>query len=134
MPNYYEILGCRKDATHEELKKAYQENVRIFHPDKNNSSESDQNFLCLDKAWKTLRDPEKRKEYDETLSKNEMEDMPLYCEILLSEMTFKPESSVYSYMCRCGGEYQLDVEDLKDYENVRICCDECTFHIVVKKN
>lgn len=133
MTNYYEILGCSKDATFEELKKSYQENAKKLHPDKNDSN-CDQNFLLLDKAWKTLRDPDKRKEYDETLSRNELEDMPLYCEVLLTEMDFKPELNIYSYMCRCGGEYQLNVRDLKDGENIRICCDECTFHILVRKS
>ena len=60
--NYYDILEINYDATEDEIKKAYRKKAKIFHPDKDLGNE--EIFRSIDKAYKNLIDPEKRKKYD----------------------------------------------------------------------
>ncbi|EEB13129.1 CSL-type zinc finger protein-containing protein, putative [Pediculus humanus corporis] len=136
MINYYEILGCDKNATRDEIKKCYYERVKKYHPDKTDENKSRrEEYLRLDEAWKVLRNPETRLEYDLSMSKNDLKNTPLYCKINLEEMSREEEEEEgvkgYSYTCRCGGNYFVDEEEIHSCEELAVPCDECTFHIVV---
>ncbi len=64
--NYYEVLGVSKDATKEEIRKAYKNLAKKHHPDLNkNSSASETRFKEISEAYEVLKDPEKRRKYDE---------------------------------------------------------------------
>jgi molecular chaperone DnaJ len=61
----YEILGVRRDATDEELKRAYRTKAREFHPDTSEEgSETSEQFKEVSLAYEVLRDPERRARYD----------------------------------------------------------------------
>jgi curved DNA-binding protein len=63
--DYYKILGVSKNATDEEIKKAYRKLARKLHPDINpNDKEAHAKFQQLNEANAVLSDPEKRKKYD----------------------------------------------------------------------
>jgi curved DNA-binding protein len=63
--NYYDILGVKKSATKDEIKKAYRKLAAKFHPDKNPDDPSaEQKFKEVGEAYEVLKDPEKRKLYD----------------------------------------------------------------------
>src|SRR5438477_6240315 len=64
--DYYKILGVNKNATQEDIKKAYRKLARKLHPDLNpNDKEAHRKFQELNEANEVLSDPEKRKKYDQ---------------------------------------------------------------------
>ena len=65
MPDHYQTLGVSRDATPEEIKKAYRRLARELHPDANNADpESEERFKTVTHAYEVLSDPKKRERYD----------------------------------------------------------------------
>lgn len=62
----YEILGVTRDATDEEIKKAFRRQARKLHPDVNKSPDAEEEFKELNEAYDVLSDPNKRAYYDRT--------------------------------------------------------------------
>ena len=64
--DYYKLLGVDKNATPDDIKKAYRKLARKLHPDLNpNDKEAHKKFQQLNEANEVLSDPEKRKKYDQ---------------------------------------------------------------------
>src|SRR6476660_7045922 len=64
--DYYKVLGLDKNASQEDIKKAYRKLARKHHPDLNpNDKEAHKKFQHLNEANEVLSDPEKRKKYDQ---------------------------------------------------------------------
>ena len=68
MIDYYELLGIKENAAKEEIKLAYRNMVKKYHPDVNKSPEAQQIIRSLNEAKDTLLDENKRKTYDEALN------------------------------------------------------------------
>ena len=63
--DYYKVLGIDKNASEEDIKKAYRKLARKLHPDLNpNDKDAHQKFQQINEANEVLSDPEKRKKYD----------------------------------------------------------------------
>jgi curved DNA-binding protein len=63
--DYYNILGVGKNASDEEIKKAYRKLAMKYHPDRNpNKKEAEERFKEINEAYAVLSDKEKRKQYD----------------------------------------------------------------------
>lgn len=62
--NYYDILGVERDASPDDLKKAYRKLAREFHPDVNPSPEAQDRFKDINAAFEVLSDPQKRQIVD----------------------------------------------------------------------
>ncbi|HHB80110.1 MAG TPA: J domain-containing protein [Saprospiraceae bacterium] len=64
--DYYKILGIKKGASEKEIKKAYRKLAKKYHPDNNpDNKASEEKFKEINEAYEVLKDPEKRKQYEE---------------------------------------------------------------------
>ncbi|NUO73094.1 MAG: DnaJ domain-containing protein [Frateuria sp.] len=63
--DYYDILGVKPDASEAEIKAAYRKLARQYHPDKNKEAGAEERFKAINEANEALRDPEKRRAYDQ---------------------------------------------------------------------
>jgi DnaJ-class molecular chaperone len=64
--DYYNVLGVKRDASADEIKKAYRKLARKYHPDVNQSNAAaETKFKEINEAYEVLSDPEKRKKYDQ---------------------------------------------------------------------
>src|SRR5690606_5889479 len=62
--DYYKILGVARDASQDDIKRAYRKLARKYHPDVSKEPEAEARFKEVAEAYEVLKDPEKRKAYD----------------------------------------------------------------------
>ena len=70
MKDYYDILGVSRDASEEDIKKAYKKIMLKYHPDRmgnksdKEKKEAEEIVKSANEAYETLSDPQKKQEYD----------------------------------------------------------------------
>ncbi len=62
--DYYQVLGVARDADPTEIKKAYRQKARRYHPDVYTGTDAEDRFKDINEAYQVLSDPEKRSKYD----------------------------------------------------------------------
>jgi curved DNA-binding protein len=63
--DYYEVMGVAEDASADDIKKSYRRLARKYHPDVSTAADAEQKFKAVGEAYEVLKDPDKRKEYDD---------------------------------------------------------------------
>ena len=62
--DYYDVIGIRRDARDEEIKKAFRKLALEYHPDRNKKVGAEEKFKEINEAYQVLSDPKKRQDYD----------------------------------------------------------------------
>lgn len=88
MANYYDRLNIKKDASEEEIKRAYRQEAMRLHPDKGGSHTA---MRKLNKMYHTLTDPKKRKRYNQTLDGKRVK------VVEIRKPTYQPEPERHTY-------------------------------------
>ena len=66
--DYYEVLGVDKNATEDQIKKAYRTIAIKYHPDRNpGNKEAEEKFKEAAEAYDVLHDPQKRQQYEDSM-------------------------------------------------------------------
>src|SRR5438034_5211052 len=63
--DYYKILGVERNASDEDIKRAYRKLARKYHPDVSKEENAEEKFKEMAEAYEILKDPEKRSAYDQ---------------------------------------------------------------------
>lgn len=132
--NYYCILGCGENAEIEEIKRCYREKALASHPDKH-VADSTLSFEAINKAWKTLSNPETRRIYDAKLNEERHSKQCLvFGTFSPKDLTYDSSNNTYSQTCRCGGLFVIDGVDMCASEDcdVAVECDTCSLLIYIK--
>ena len=83
-PDYYSQLGISRDASQEEIKRAYFEAAQKLHPDRNTAAGETELFLGVQQAYETLSNPKRRTQYDATLPAEERIILPYQHRVIYS--------------------------------------------------
>ncbi|MEE3260078.1 MAG: DnaJ domain-containing protein [Candidatus Latescibacterota bacterium] len=62
--DYYQVLGVSRDASKEDITRAYRQLARKYHPDRNQEAGAEEKFQRISEAYEVLKDEEKRGKYD----------------------------------------------------------------------
>jgi len=68
--DYYQVLGVPKEASPEDIKKAYRKLARQYHPDVNSGHDAEEKFKEVGQAYEVLSNPEKRRAFDSGVDPN----------------------------------------------------------------
>src|SRR5262245_54683088 len=82
--DYYALLGIARNASPEEIKRAYFEAAQKLHPDKNTAAGETELFLGVQQAYETLSNPQRRAKYDAILPPEKKLILPYQYNILCS--------------------------------------------------
>lgn len=129
--DYYEVLQVQREASQDDIKKSYQKLILCHHPDKNQEKEGNfDEFLKIDEAYKILKDPTTRKEYDsKRFQESTRCQMIIHDTLNKREFLYDESNELHYHVCKCGGWYVLDEQSEED--DYIICCDECSLVIKV---
>ncbi|XP_056138232.1 dnaJ homolog subfamily C member 24 isoform X2 [Lampris incognitus] len=124
----YSVLGASSSDSLQQLKHRYQQLALQYHPDRLGNvcpCEAEtglKKFLEADAAWRVLSDDTSRREYDlQRRAKELKQDWPVDSAVCLEDMTWDMDNSVYTYGCRCGGEFAVTVEEIEGLTEERGC-------------
>ncbi|NP_001291094.1 dnaJ homolog subfamily C member 24 [Esox lucius] len=136
--DWYSILEASPSDELQDLKQKYQRLALLYHPDKQGpdvtvteAEEHLRRFIEVDQAWKVLSNQETKRAYDLQLRASELnQSWPVDARVCLDDMTWDEDNEVYTYSCRCGGEFSTGREEA---DGAIVCCDTCSLGIEVNR-
>lgn len=119
----YEVLSVGEDATYDEIRAAYKSAALNTHPDKAErplkwfvSSDEQQDFHSVQKAWKILRYPTSKAEYDKQLQSSRQSLEIIALDIQIEDMIVENSADAVEllYACGCGDYFSITSCELGD--------------------
>ncbi len=99
MKDLYKLLGIGREANKAEIKKAYRDLAKKYHPDRNSGNEeAEKKFIEVNKAYEILSDEKLKKEYDEKLLSGTSESKKVKKETFKNTGNFKFDPSNFGNM------------------------------------
>ncbi|KAG7394786.1 Diphthamide biosynthesis protein 4 [Phytophthora boehmeriae] len=154
----YDVLGVAVDCSADDIRRAYHQAARKYHPDKRtaatNGSDADgssahdeQQFLQVQEAYETLRNTELRQQYDakvkqDALNRKREEEVVVVSDtVALADMQREvlegekdeDDEVLFTHECRCGDLYEISEDQLLDGADV-VPCTGCSLHIRVVRH
>ena len=71
--NYYEVLGLNRDATDDDIRRAFRRLALQFHPDRSDAPDAEEQFQEINEAYQVLSVPSTRIDYDQCIERQEQE-------------------------------------------------------------
>jgi Ca-activated chloride channel family protein len=127
--DYYSLLGVPRNASTDQLRRAYREAALRLHPDRNVRAGDTELFLEVSKAYETLIDPDARTRYDEQLTSVEVEragHSPFRGEVLQSRRSLLPLDEPQVHYLLINIRTAEDLPDVRPPINVCIVVDRST--------
>ena len=118
MEDYYKILGISRDADKRMIKKAFNSLSKKHHPDKKENKEDESHYTEIINAYETLKDPEKKSEYDQKLLYGENDDSYNLFHGSDSRRSQYSQNSEYNFYGKDGNFYTYS-EKTRGYRNYR---------------
>ena len=119
MTTFYSTLATRQNATQQEIKKAWRQMSRRYHPDVNKDDDASEMMIKINKAYEILRDPQQRKRYDAGLKLSATVYQPQKPSMLF-EQYWKPPIRCGFIMCQ--GQWQVGrfiVDEIKEWLDIK---------------
>ena len=112
--NHYNLLGLPLDATNEEIRKAYFDSAKKYHPDVNASEELKERFIQVQEAYEILTDPEKRNKYNSELNLYESKESQIQINAYYSRSVIPliSEKQAFYLLLDIFSPQRLTIEDL----------------------
>ena len=118
--DYYEILGIQKNATSDEIKKAYRNLAFKYHPDRNpGNKEAEEKFKKISEAYNVLSDDSKRKDYDCGRTSSYSENTSYNRAYSYSQTYSNPFENEETFWAWFGGRPQNESSYNEEYYNSR---------------
>ncbi|MQL98245.1 hypothetical protein Taro_030951 [Colocasia esculenta] len=118
--SYYDVLGAKEDASHDEIQAHYKAALLNSHPDKVSTKQefeqTHKRFLKIQKAWEVLGDAVSKGFYDRDLKAERSELLVVADDVKLEEMNLNRSVDVVElvYPCRCGDNFCITSNELKE--------------------
>lgn len=131
---HYEILGVSPQSSTEHIKTAYRNAILKHHPDKAGAGNA-LSFIDVQKAFETLSDGGRRKEYDQLIAVEDAKQNVQIDDIIsmdAMELQVIDSKEYFTHCCRCGGTFAMALEDFENcISPLLLPCTTCSLYIKV---
>lgn len=136
----YKILGVARDATQDEIKKAYREKAKLAHTDKKGGTGSEDEMTMLNRAYAVLKNPVRRKHYDETGEEKNIAFEQKFQELigsiflsLIDNVDVDKNDLVYIFQQNIQGIWEKKKELILAYDKTIVKLEKVQKRILIKK-